>query len=179
MADVRPLPGLRYAEPLEPVVAPPYDVLSDEQVAEYRAHSPHNVVHLTRPGDDYEGAGRLLREWIASGVLREEGGPRMYVHRTEFEGRTRTDLMAALRLQPYEDRAVLPHERTHRGPREDRLALLRATGASLEPLWFLAEGLRGLLEAAPAGEERSFLFAGERHTLRRIADPGWIARVSA
>ena len=89
-------------------MAPPYDVLTDEQVAEYRARSPHNVVHLTRPGDDYEGAARLLREWIASGVLREESGPRMYVHRTDFEGRTRTDLMAALRLQPYEDRAVLP-----------------------------------------------------------------------
>src|SRR2546426_2554213 len=178
MADVRPLPGLRYAEPLEPVVAPPYDVLSDEQVAEYRAHSPHNVVHLTRPGDDYEGAGRLLREWIASGVLREEGGPRMYVHRTEFEGRTRTDLMAALRLQPYEDRAVLPHERTHRGPREDRLALLRATGASLEPLWFLAEDLLPLLEAAPPGDELALDFGPERHTLRSVPAWDWTASVA-
>jgi uncharacterized protein (DUF1015 family) len=177
MADVRPLPGLRYAEPLEPVLAPPYDVLSDEQVAQYRARSPHNVVHLTRPGDDYEGAGRLLRECIASGVLREESGPRMYVHRTEFDGRTRTDLMAALRLQPYEDRAVLPHERTHRGPREDRLALMRATGASLEPLWFLAEELLPLLEAAPDGEELAFEFGAERHTLRAVPAGGWTASV--
>ena len=169
MADVRALPALRYAEPLGPVVAPPYDVLSEQEVAEYGARSPHNVVHLTRPGDDYEGAGRLLREWIASGVLREESGPRMYVHRTEFEGRTRTDLLAALRLQPYEDRVVLPHERTHRGPREDRLALLRATGASLEPLWFLAEDLLPLLQAAPPGDELALDFGPERHTLRSVA----------
>jgi uncharacterized protein (DUF1015 family) len=78
---------------------------------------------------------------------------------------------------PYEERVVLPHERTHHGPKEDRLALLRATGASLEPLWFLAEGLRPLLAAAPDGEERSFTFAGERHTVRRIADEAWTSRV--
>ena len=182
MADVRPLRGLRYAEPLEPVLAPPYDVLSEAQVAEYRARSPHNVVHLTRPGADYAAAGRLLQEWIGAGVLVEEPGPRMYLHETEFDAgqgrRVRRDLLAALRLQPYEDRAVLPHERTHRGPRDDRLALLRATGASLEPLWFLAEGLLELLEAAPAGEERSFQFAGERHRLRGIGEGEWTSSVA-
>ena len=177
MADVRPLPALRYAEPLEPVLAPPYDVLSEQQVAGYRARSPHNVVWLTRPGDDYEGAARLLREWIASGVLGEESQPRMYVHRTEFEGRVRTDLVAALRLQPYEDRVVLPHERTHRGPKEDRLALLRTTGASLEPLWFLAEGLLPLLESAPSEEELRFDFGPERHTLRAVPCGGWTRSV--
>jgi uncharacterized protein (DUF1015 family) len=64
----------------------------------------------------------------------------MYVHEVEFGGRVRRDLIATLRLQPYSDGVVLPHERTHRGPKEDRLALLRATGVSLEPLWFLYEG---------------------------------------
>src|SRR5437016_345500 len=119
MADVRPFHALRFAEPLEPVVAPPYDVLSEEQVAGYRARSPHSVVRLTRPGDDYEGAADLLREWVRSGVLVRDGEPAMYVHRTEFEGRERLDVLAVLRLVPYEDRVVLPHERTHRGAKED------------------------------------------------------------
>jgi uncharacterized protein (DUF1015 family) len=176
MPDVRPLPALRYREPLAPVVAPPYDVLTEEQVAEYRARSPHNVVWLTRPGDDYEGAARLLHQWIEERVL-TEAAPAMYLHRTEFDGRTRSDLVAALRLQPYEDRAVLPHERTHRGPREDRLALLRATGASLEPLWFLAEWLLPLLQAAPEGEEVEFEFAGERHALRELPEGDWTRAV--
>src|SRR5262245_46915499 len=154
MADVRPFRGLRYAEPLGPVVAPPYDVLSEEQVAEHRARSPHNVVRLTRPGADYDGAARLLREWIADGVLARDAEPAMHLHRTEFDGRARLDVLAALRLAPYDDHVVLPHERTHRGPKEDRLALMRATGACLEPLWFLAAGLRPLLDAAPSGEER-------------------------
>ena len=178
MADVRPFHGLRYAEPLESVVAPPYDVLSGEQVAEYRARAPHNVVRLTRPGDDYQGAARLLGEWIAEGVLVRDAEPAMYLHRTEFDGRARLDVIAVLRLVPYADRVVLPHERTHRGPKEDRLALLRATEASLEPLWFLAEGLRPLLESAPAGDERTFSFGDERHTVRRVIDAAWSARIS-
>jgi uncharacterized protein (DUF1015 family) len=177
MADVRPFHALRYAEPLDAVVAPPYDVLNDDQLAWYRLRSPHSVVHLTRPGDDYQGAARLLADWQASGVLVREPEPGMYVHRTEFEGRDRLDLVAVLRLVPYAERVVLPHELTHRGPKEDRLALLRATGTCLEPLWFLAEGLRGLLEGAPAGQENVFVHEGERHTLRRITDPGWLEAV--
>jgi uncharacterized protein (DUF1015 family) len=178
VADVRAFHGLRYAEPLEPVVAPPYDVLTEEQVAEWAARSPHNVVRLTRPGDDYAGAAALLRTWLAEGVLVDETEPAVYVHRTEFDGRVRLDLIAVLRLVPYEDGSVLPHERTHRGPKEDRLALLRATGTCLEPLWFLAEHLRALLEVAPEGETREFTYAGERHSLRRITEAAWIERVT-
>jgi uncharacterized protein (DUF1015 family) len=210
MADVRPFPALRYAarQPLESLLAPPYDVLSESQVAELKARSPYNVVHLTRPGSDYEGAASLFDEWVASGVVAGSETPVMFVHETTFdpptpsppagEGRgggdrlpphetngveggrrTRLDLVAALRLQPYQDRVVLPHERTHRGPKEDRLALLRATGTSFEPLWFLVEGLRELLETAPAGETLEFGYAGERHRLLTLSDPSWTGAVGA
>jgi uncharacterized protein (DUF1015 family) len=191
MADVRAFPALRYAEPdLEPLLAQPYDVLSDTQVAELQARSRHNVTHLTRPGSDYDGAARLFEEWVRSGVVRESRDPLMFVHETTFAAtdhsnghgaaaRTRLDLLAALRLQPYEDAVVLPHERTHRGPKEDRLALLRATGVGFEPLWFLAEDLRSLVEAAPPGEALEFEYAGERHRLRAIADPAWTGAVGA
>ncbi|MGZ4257532.1 MAG: DUF1015 family protein, partial [Gaiellaceae bacterium] len=54
--------------------------------------------------------------------------------------RPREGLVAALRAEPYENRVVLPHERTHRGPKEGRLRLLRETRAQLEPLFFLYEG---------------------------------------
>jgi uncharacterized protein (DUF1015 family) len=182
MADVRPLPALRYAEPLGPVVAPPYDVLTEQEVAAFRAASPHNVVHLTRPGSDYEGAASLLRRWVAEGVLVEEARHVMYVHETRFGAageQVRRDLICALRLEPYHQRVVLPHERTHAGPKEDRLALLQTTGVALEPLWFLTRDLGAMLDDQPAPVEvREFGFAGERHVLRTIADPSWLARVS-
>ena len=148
IADVRALPGIRYAEGiLTRLVAPPYDVIPDADVAKYEALSPHNIIRLIRPGADYDGAARRLDQWLAEGVLREDE-PSMYVHEVANEAHRRLDLVAALRLEPYDKRIVLPHERTHRGPKEDRLALLRATRASLEPLWFVHDEsrVRDLLE---------------------------------
>lgn len=95
----------------------------------------------------------------------------MYVHEVDFNGRRRRDLVAALRLQPYEDRVVLPHERTHRGPKEDRLALLRSTNVSLEPLWFLYEGggtgVASILEAVVSGAP-AVAFTGPEGTSHRL-----------
>jgi uncharacterized protein (DUF1015 family) len=114
-------------------------VIPDSDVARYEALSPYNVVRLTRPGRDYDRAAHTFDDWLTDGVLSADP-PSMYVHEVLFDGKRRRDLIAALRLQPYEDGVVLPHERSHRGPKEDRLALLRATNVSLEPLWFLYEG---------------------------------------
>lgn len=102
----------------------------------------------------------------------------MYVHEVEFDGRRRLDLIAALRLQPYSDGVVLPHERTHRGPKEDRLALLRATNVSLEPLWFLYEaagsGVPAILDLVSARAPATSFAGpeGTRHKLWLISDPG-------
>jgi uncharacterized protein (DUF1015 family) len=154
IADVRALPGIRYADiaHLTELVAPPYDVIPDADIPRYLERSPLNVIRLIRPGSDYDGAARTLVGWLQDGTLRADG-PSMYVHEVDLgNGRTRRDLLAALRLEPYERRVVLPHERTYRGPKEDRLALMRATRASLEPLWFVYDGagsgLKRLLDEA-------------------------------
>jgi len=129
-----------------------------------------NVVHVTRPGTDYERAGRTFAEWERDGILQADE-PSMYVHEVAFNGRRRRDLIAALRLQPYEDRVVLPHERTHRGPKEDRLALMRATHVSLEPLWFVYEGrvtgLQQITEVVSRGSP-AVEFGGPEGTEHRL-----------
>jgi uncharacterized protein (DUF1015 family) len=56
--------------------------------------------------------------------------------------RTRNGYVVALRLEPYERGIVLPHERTHAGPKEGRLRLLRATRTQLEPIFLLHDGER-------------------------------------
>ena len=166
------------------LIAPPYDVLSEAEVAHYRSLSPYNVVRLTRPGTDYEGAAQTFGRWLGEGIL-EADRSSMYVHEVEFDGRRRRDLIAALRLQPYRDRVVLPHERTHPGPKEDRLALLRATRVSLEPLWFLYEGApTGVPEllALAAGSAPDVEFAGPERTSHRlwvVPDPAIHDAVSA
>src|SRR3954454_12018202 len=147
VADVRPFRAERYDEeragPLERLVAPPYDVISPAQRDEYLARSPYNVVHLTLP-DDEEQAARDLSEWRAKGVLAREAEPGAWLLSQEYTGpdgveRTRSGFLASLRAQPYEDAVVLPHERTHSGPKEGRLRLLRATRTQLEPIFLLYE----------------------------------------
>jgi uncharacterized protein (DUF1015 family) len=145
MAQIRPLTALRYDVPdLAAVVAPPYDVISDEQRAELRARSPHNVVYLTLP-DSEEQAALDLAAWRESGVLVEDDEPSYWWLSQEYVGpdgvaRTREGFVAALRVEPYNTRVVLPHERTHAGPKEGRLRLLRATRTHLEPIFLLWDG---------------------------------------
>jgi uncharacterized protein (DUF1015 family) len=144
MAEIRPFRALRYAVPdLERVVAPPYDVISDEQRAELLVRDPHNVVHLTLP-DDEQQAAEDLGAWIADGTLVEEE-PSYWWLEQDYVGpdgvaRSRHGFVAALRAQPYEDKVVLPHEKTHSGPKEGRLRLLRATRTQLEPIFLLWDG---------------------------------------
>jgi uncharacterized protein (DUF1015 family) len=148
MAVVKPFRAERYDEskagPLERLVAPPYDVLSPEQREEYLARSPYNVVHLTLP-DDEEQAGRDVTDWREQGVLARDQEPGYWLLSQDYVGpdgvsRTRTGLVASLRAEPYENGVVLPHERTHSGPKEGRLRLLRATRTQLEPIFLLYEG---------------------------------------
>jgi uncharacterized protein (DUF1015 family) len=148
MAVVKPFRAERYDEskagPLERLVAPPYDVLSPEQREEYLARSPYNVVHLTLP-DDEEQAGRDVTDWRELGVLARDQEPGYWLLSQDYVGpdgvsRTRTGLVASLRAEPYENGVVQPHERTHSGPKEGRLRLLRATRTELEPIFLLYEG---------------------------------------
>jgi uncharacterized protein (DUF1015 family) len=181
VAVVKPFRALRFAEPSERVVAPPYDVISPEERERYLARDPHNVVHLTLP-DSEEEAGLTLARWRAEGVLVEDDEPALWALAQDFVGpdgvaRTRTGVVASLRLEPYEARVVLPHERTHSGPKEGRLRLLRATHTELEPIFLLHRGptlLEGLGEPTLEAVE-----GGVTTRLWRVTDPGRIAAVEA
>jgi uncharacterized protein (DUF1015 family) len=147
VAEVKPFRAVRYGEgagPLETLVAPPYDVISPAEREQLAARNQHNVVHLTLPADEAE-AGRTWHAWREDGTLGDEAEPAFWWLSQDYVGpdgvaRTREGLVAALRAEPYENRVVLPHERTHRGPKEGRLRLLREVQAQLEPLFFLYEG---------------------------------------
>jgi uncharacterized protein (DUF1015 family) len=148
VAVVRPFRALRYDPavdvPLESLVAPPYDVIGPEQQEQLAGRSPYNVVHLTLPASEEEAAASLA-DWRERGVLVRDPDPTCWWLAQEYVGpdrvaRRREGFVAALRVEPYENRIVLPHERTHAGPKEGRLRLLRATRTQLEPLFFLWDG---------------------------------------
>ena len=185
MAHVRPFHGTRYAVPdLGPVVSPPYDVIPEEALAGYRQRSPYNVVRLIRPGTDYAGAAALERSWLDSGVLADDRGPAFYLHEQRFDGRSRRGLIGAVRLSPYGEGEVLPHERTHGGAKADRLELYRATATALEPLWFVYQGsgteLPKLLDAGFAAEPTTCFTTddGGEHRFWTATDGAWQEAVS-
>ena len=144
MPDVGPFRAVRYARPEPAVAAPPYDVIDAEAAAALRARDPHNVVHLTAE-PDADVAAERLRSWLADGTLIRDAAPAVWFLEQAFVGpdavdRRRAGVVASLRVEPYSTGAVLPHERTHRGPLEGRLRLLRATRTQLEPIFLLHEG---------------------------------------
>ena len=82
MPRFEPFPALRYspAESLDLVAAPPYDVISDTDVAELLALDPHNIVALDVPseadGDQrYAEAAERMHQWIRDGVLVADAEP--------------------------------------------------------------------------------------------------------
>jgi uncharacterized protein (DUF1015 family) len=173
MAVVKPFRALRYdeaaADPLESLVAPPYDVISDELREELYARSPHNVVRLTLPESEEEAA-RELDAWRAGGILVEEP-PAVWALVQDYVGpdgiaRTRFGIVGSLKVEPYETGTVLPHERTHAGPKEGRLRLLRATRVQLEPIFLLYDGPA---PAGPPDRDPDLEVAGAK--LWRLDDP--------
>ena len=157
MPVVRPFEALRYdsgvAGPLDRLVAPPYDVIDDEARRRYLAASPHNIVHLTLP-DTPEAAAAELAGWQADGVLTRTPASYWWVAQDsrgpDGVERTREGFAAAVEAVPYAAGQVLPHERTHAGPKEGRLRLLRATHTQLEPIFLLYDAEPLLVR--PAGE---------------------------
>src|SRR5207253_6200858 len=143
MSDlVAPFQGERYAavDRLSSLIAPPYDVIDQAERAQYAALAAENIVHVMlpeappgKPEDDrYDVAAERLAAWRRDGVLRRDARPTLYVLAQDFtlptgERLTRRGVFAAVAAEGYEPRRVRPHERTHAGPKADRLALMRAT----------------------------------------------------
>ena len=156
MADLQPLRTLRY-EPaaigsLADVIAPPYDVIDDTMRAELASRSPYNVVHVDIPRS-YDGATETMAEWRSRGVLVQEDEPAVWVLRQDYTdptgaSRTRTGFFARVRVDEYGPGRIRPHERTHPGPKEDRLRLTRATRTNLSPIFTLFPDADGVAERA-------------------------------
>jgi uncharacterized protein (DUF1015 family) len=198
MADVKPLRALHYdpatVGSLQAVAAPPYDVIDPQQRAELAARSPYNVVAIDLPepategGDPYANAADLLERWQADGAVVRDEEPAIWALVQDYVApdgtvRTRRGLFARVRVEDYGPGRIRPHERTHPGPREDRLRLTRATKANLSPIFSLysdPEGVAwGAVQAAteqpPFGEVTDD--TGTTNRLWRVPDADAIATV--
>jgi len=195
MARIEPLRALHYspevAGPLQQLAAPPYDVIDPQQRAELASRSPHNVVAIDLPedpdgGDRYEHAARLLADWLDEGAVVRDKEPALWALVQDYiapDGRrlTRNGFFARVRVEAYGPGTIRPHERTHPGPKEDRLRLTRATEANLSPIFSLYSDpeLHAWNALEPATHDEPFGEATDaddtRSRLWRITDPTVIA----
>ena len=143
MADVKPFRALRYGDAagdLDRLVCPPYDVIDDAERQELLAASPNNAVRLELPELSYDLVGALIDGWEGAGILERATTPGLVAWTQTFaldDGSTheRKVLLATVAVTPYEDRVVRPHERTHAGPKEDRLKLLYGAHTQISPVY--------------------------------------------
>ncbi|MCB1280107.1 MAG: DUF1015 domain-containing protein [Salinibacterium sp.] len=179
------------------VVAPPYDVLDADDKAALVARDEHNVVSIDLPHvppkelgppKAYAHAAKLLDTWLADGTLSQRSQPAMFAYRQTFDfmgsRHHRCGMFAAVEtaeLGPRPGGGILPHEETFSGPKEDRLALMRATRHQLSPIFGLhadqsGEGtrvVRGVMEARqPDATARTA--DGVLHELWTVEDAGVI-----
>ncbi len=199
MSEIIPFRGFRYdlaqVKDLNLVVTQPYDRISDADQRVYYGRSPYNLVRLEKgkrePSDNgqnmYTRAGALLREWVNKGVLKRDEVPSLYVYHQEYEFRgerlVRKGVIALGKLEPEK---VHAHERTLKGPKEDRLRLMRATETNFGHIFMLYSdrtrradlALEDAIAGKPPTAEAHDDF-GNRHLVWQVTDPAVIRVVQA
>lgn len=207
MVRITPFQGFRY-DPARlanarfaDVVTPPYDVITSAQRQAFRARSPYNFSRVILPeaengGSQYASAARTLHEWRRAGVVARDPAPSIYVYAQTYPANgdpahparsatlERLGFIALLDL-PASEGQVLPHERTLQKPFEDRLALTRATDASLGLIFLLFDDRERAIDTRLEGVTRAIPPAvefgddeGVTHRLWPVSDPGTIAFVT-
>lgn len=194
MAVIVPFRGLRYNESkikdLADVIVPPYDMITAAEQERLYQRSPHNLVRLEYgklfPGDGagssrYTRAAADLKRWLDERALVPEKRHSFYLYRQGFalQGRTfqRTGIIAALKLEPYGSRVVLPHEDTLAAPKRDRLELLRSCLANFSPVFGLfTDPQKSFSELCARLQQKRPLsdftdHQGENHALWSITEP--------
>jgi uncharacterized protein (DUF1015 family) len=181
MADVQPLRALHYdlakVGSLAGVAAPPYDVIDPQQRADLAARSPYNVVRIDLPAgepDPYANAARTLEHWREEGAVVRDDEPALWTLTQDYTGPdgrklTRHGVFARVRVEDYGPGRIRPHERTHPGPKEDRLRLTRATKANLSPIFSLYDDPTGAAAAVLAAADPFDAVTDDDGTVNRLA----------
>jgi uncharacterized protein (DUF1015 family) len=164
MADIRAFRAYRYdlgrVGALGDVVAPPYDVIDEALQQQLYDRSPYNVIRLILnkelPSDNdvenrYTRSARCLHDWQRDDILVQDSARSLYVYHQQYESEgerhTRRGFLARVRLEPFGQGNIFPHEETMPGPKADRLKLFRATGMNLSPVFGMFPDPEGAVQS--------------------------------
>ena len=200
MAEISPFSGVRYNQEIvgdmASVICPPYDVISPEEQRAYYEKSEYNAIRLehgialpkdTKTNDKHSRASATFSQWLKDRLLISDHVPSFYIHEHTFTyqntRKRRLGFMACVRLEPWENKIIFPHENTVPGIKSDRLDLMRAGAANFSPLLGLYEDLgqkvtKLLTSQASRKPAIDFTEAGETHKLWVANEPEFVQRVS-
>ena len=144
---MEPFRGLRPqvdSDRLGRLLSPPYDVIDAAARADLLAGDPDNVVAVVLPDptpEGYEAAASTLAGWVDEGLYAVDAEPALYIYEMQDpSGNITRGLLGAVELRDAADGVILPHENTMAGPVADRLDVMTATGADLEPIYLVYDG---------------------------------------
>jgi len=199
MSTIIPLKGLRYtvkAGPMDKLVTPPYDIIDEAAQEKYYQKHPYNIIRLEYgkvfPGDEennnrYTRAAADFITWQKEGVLAREKVPAIYRYEQKFfckgELKTRGGFICGVKLQPYEEGEILPHEETIPGHKADRLALMQACESNFSSIFGLfadEEDIIGQILTGANDRPPDISFADEnnqQHNMWVITEPEIIERL--
>ena len=197
MTDIRPFRALRYpasAGPLENLLAPPYDVISEDYRKTLMGRSESNIVSaiLKNPEDGdrgYERIGEIFAGWRAGNTLVQDVEPAIYLmeQRFSWEGRSfvRTGILARFKVEAEGSPVIRPHEKTRGPAKEDRFSVLKATRCNFSPIFLFFEDAGDFSTAAAAAKAAYPKLPGYTdddgviHTLWAVTGKGDIATLAA
>jgi uncharacterized protein (DUF1015 family) len=186
LVDIKSFRAIQYTEKAgnpANLITQPYDKITLEQQKEYYKKSEYNYCRLILPTENnkYEIAAQRIQNWLNKGILSKDNTPAIFVSRQTFKlnGKTctRTGLIAALRLHPYHEKTVFPHEVTYKEPKTDRLNMLRAVQKDLEPVFLIYSDPENIMnkvfaeitKTKPAIEVEDS--CGVKHTIWKVTNP--------
>ncbi len=196
MATVKGFKGIRYnpekIDDFSNVLAPPYDVINSQEQDDLYNRDPYNVIRLIlSKGDDdtkYDEAAKTFRGWIEQDILTHDREPSIYPYYQEFEegGKklTRKGFLAAVKIEDFSTKKILPHERTFPKHKRDRLKLNTACRANMSAVFSVYSDpeivIEKLLDEKLTGEPIFDVTNddGVRNRLWKISDPEIISFIS-
>jgi uncharacterized protein (DUF1015 family) len=192
MVEIAPFKGMIYnnkkIKKIEDVMSPPYDIISESMQNELYNKNEYNFVKLilgkifsddTDTNNRYTRAKQLFDAWQKQENLISSNAPAIYPYKIDYNiNKTKKQMngfFVILKLDP-EYKSVKAHEKTLAKPKEDRLNLMRACYANLEPIQLMYidqnDNIRNTIDAVldtPLIKAKGY--DGFTHQLWQLDDP--------
>ena len=153
MVEIRPFCGVRYDQnkvEIDDAVTQPYDNITPEMQKGYYKRSPFNYVrlNLNMDKDRYSSSAEIWSRWVREGILIKDDSPAIYPYTQTFKIKVKEEeddessiercgVICAVKLEEFEKKIILPHERTLSRPKADRFELMNALKKNLEQIFLL------------------------------------------